>query len=472
MGYQDKYSGSYVVEAGWILAATEGVADLVSHASMRVDDGRIAEVVAGPIKGDLPRVSLPDHLVMPGLISGHTHVASATPTRGLIEGGRSFSRPLKLVDALSDEELDDLTAFNLAEILKAGCTTQVEMSLSLRQAESYVRVAGPWGARGFVGGMIPGTSRLDAIWFRDSDDALFESEAETLAEIEANLAFGRRIANSHGGRMMPMMAPHATDTHTPATMAAIVAAAGELGTGVHTHLSQRMAETDAVRRLYGGLTPTQWLDSLGAFEGPFFGAHMMALDWSVDPAILKRNGAVYAHCPSAGGAGGASQPYPEALAAGIATNVAIDTHSNDLVENVKLAVIAGKARAKLQQTHGVPVKAPTIWDAVGGATAVAADGLRRPDLGRLAPGARADFIALDLSDWLVGAGASPPEPLNNLLYASGAAVTHVAIDGRFVVFDRALQTADEQKVFERGAAVNRKIWRQLVDEDWFSPTPR
>jgi len=51
------------------------------------------------------------------------------------------------VERLSDDELDALTALNLAELLRSGCTTQVEMSLSLRQAESYVRVAERWGVR-------------------------------------------------------------------------------------------------------------------------------------------------------------------------------------------------------------------------------------------------------------------------------------------------------------------------------------
>lgn len=462
-------AGQYIVEAGWVLAHRNGASELIPNGSIRVENDRVAEVNDGRIPGDLPRISVPGDIVMPGLISGHTHVASGTPTRGIIEGGRSFSRPIKLVDQLSDEELDDLTAFNLLEILKAGCTTQVEMSLSLRQAESYVRVAGAWGARGFPGGMIPGTSRLDGIWFRDDDQALFDSVPDTLAEIEANLAFGKKLVGSFGGRMKGMMAPHATDTHTDETMAAIVAAAGELGTGIHIHLSQRATETDAVRRLQNGLSPTQWMDKLGGFAGPFFGAHMSGLDWKTDPEILKRHGAVYAHCPSAGGAGGATQPYPEALASGIATNIAIDTHSNDLIENIKLAVIGGKARAKL--LAGTKVKAPTIWDAVDGATVVAANGLRRPDLGRLSAGAKADFITVDISDWLVGAGTVPPEPLNNLLYANGSNVRHVAVDGTFLVYNRAPTMADEGAIFERGATVNRKIWKQLADENWFAPMP-
>ena len=60
---------------------------------------------------------------------------------------------------LDDEDLDALTAYNLAEILRGGCTTQVEQSLDLRQAESYVRVARRWGVRGYPAPMLPNFAR-------------------------------------------------------------------------------------------------------------------------------------------------------------------------------------------------------------------------------------------------------------------------------------------------------------------------
>jgi cytosine/adenosine deaminase-related metal-dependent hydrolase len=345
------------------------------------------------------------------------------------------------------------------------------MSLSLRQAESYVRVAGKWGCRGYPGGMIPSVLRLDKIWFRKDDRVLFRSARDTMKEIAANLEFGRKHMNAGDGRIKPMMSPHASDTQTEETLRALVDASRRLGTGIHIHLSQRATETAAVRRLWNGLSPAQWLEKHGAFEGPLFGAHMMALDWRTDPEILIKRGAVYAHCPSAGGAGGATQPYPEALAAGIPTAVAIDSHSNDFIENLKLAVIAGKARAKLMADR-VPVKMPTIWGAVEGATLVAARGLGRDDLGRLAPGAKADFSTIDVSAFLYGSGAAPPEPLNNLLYCNGTAVRNVATDGRLQVVDGRLVCADEAQVFTRGAAAVKKIWRRLEAEKWFTPTPR
>jgi len=458
----------YALRAAWVYADEAGGPALVRDAAVLVDQGRVVEVRPGPLPGSLPCLELPGHLLLPGLISAHTHVAAGTPTRGIIEGGRSFALPLQLVEALDDEALDALTAHNLAEIVRGGCTTQVEMSLSLRQAESYARVAARWGVRGFVGPMMPGIDRLFPIWFRQDDAALLASEPATLAEIEAAVRFAERVDGAGGGLLRAMMAPHAADTHTPATLRAVGAAARALGTGVHIHLSQSARETAAVRRLWGK-TPTAWLSELGLLDGPCLGAHMVGLDWDHDPAILRAHGVVYAHCPSGGGAGGPAQPYPEALGAGIPTAVAIDTHSNDMLENMKLAVLYGQARhAALAETSPFAMSRPTIADALAGATAVTADGLRRPDLGRIRPGAAADFVAVDVSGPLVGVGGPPPEPLHHLLYANGLAVTHVTVTGRFLVWDGVFVADDEAAVRRAGYTVVQRLWAELERRGFFA----
>jgi cytosine/adenosine deaminase-related metal-dependent hydrolase len=457
----------YVLRAAWVYADEGGGPALRPDTTVLVDQGRVVEVRPGRSPDHLPCLELPGHLLLPGLISAHTHVAAGTPTRGIIEGGRSFALPLQLVEGLDDEELDALSAHNLAEIVRSGCTTQVEMSLSLRQAASYARVAARWGVRGFVGPMLPGIGRLFPIWFRQDDAALFAAEPGTLAEIAAAVRFAEQVDGAGGGLLRAMIAPHAADTHTPATLRAVGAAARALGTGVHIHLSQSARETAAVRRLWGK-TPAAWLAELGLLDGPCLGAHMVGLDWAHDPAILRAHGVVYAHCPSGGGAGGPAQPYPEALGAELATAVAIDTHSNDMLENLKLAVLYGQARhAALAETSPVPMARPTIADALAGSTAVAADGLRRPDLGRIRPGAAADLVAVDVCGPLVGVGGVPPEPLHHLLYANGLAVTHVVVAGRFLVHDGRFVADDEAAVRRAGYAVVQRLWTELERHNYF-----
>jgi cytosine/adenosine deaminase-related metal-dependent hydrolase len=264
-----------------------------------------------------------------------------------------------------------------------------------------------------------------------------------------------------------MMAPHATDTQTPETMAAIAAAAAELGHGIHIHLSQSANETNVVRRLWG-MTPTAWCASFGMMNGPFFGAHMSGLDFSVDPAILNANGAVYSHCPSAGGAGGGTQPFPEALAQKMNVNIGIDTHSNDYVENLKLAVLYGQARHSLiAGTSPIPLTRPTMWHAIEGATRVPAAGLRRSDLGRIAPGAKADLVTIDVSGPLVGVGTLPPEPLSNLMYANGLSVRHVFTDGVVQVYNGRFIAGDFERIRREAGAAVARLWDMLRAEGWF-----
>jgi len=457
-----------IIEATWALVTLNEKAMLVPDASVRVHGDHIVETAQGRMRGTARRVVAKGQLLLPGFISGHTHVASGTPTRGIIEGGRSYQRPLELLEQLGDDELDAITAHNLAELLRTGCTTQVEMSLSLRQMQSYVRVARRWHVRGFPGAMVPGTARLFPIWRRTGDQVLLASVPDTLTEIEANLAYARSVNGPEGGLLRAMMTPHATDTHTPETMRAMIAGAKALGNGMHVHLAQGSGEARVTERLWKQ-SPAVWMEGLGAFDGPLFAAHMTgatAADWEV----MHRRGGVYAHCPSAGGAGASSgsQPYPEALTAGVLTNIGIDTHSNDYVENLKLAVICGRARARLlNATNGSSLRLPTMRDAIDGATRVAADGLRRSDLGRIAVGAQADLSTIDVSGLLVSAGAAGPEPLHNLLYANGLSVRHVMTQGRFQLFDGRLVVDDEAAVSARGARAVHTIWDQLRAERWF-----
>ena len=456
------------LEPGWLLRWRDGEPRLERDMHVLIRDERIEAVQRRPFPASVPRLKMADCLLMPGFISGHTHVCSGTPTRGIIESGRSDLRALELVEALlDDDELDALTEFNLAELLLSGCTTQLEMSCSLRQAESYVRVAKRWGARGYPGAMIPDISRLVPIVFAEKDRVLLDSEPGTLAEIGRNLEFGRRHAGAGDGRLRPMMSPLGCTAQTPATMQAIGDAARQLGTGVHTHLVFSPDENATLRRRWNR-TAAQWCEDYGFFDGPFFGAHFTFPDWEIDAAIMRRHGAIYAHCPSVGGAGGPTQPYPEALGHGLKVNVGIDTHSNDYLENLKLAVLLGQARYHLLKDRSdLPLAEPTIAEAVRGATLYPAKALGRDDLGRIEPGAQADLIAIDVSGFLAGAGALPPEPLHNLLYANGRSVRHVMTGGIVQVQDGALTVADAGGIMRRGGEAVRRIWSALESEGWF-----
>jgi cytosine/adenosine deaminase-related metal-dependent hydrolase len=465
--------GNFILEADWVLAVQNDRPKLLRNASVRVRADRIEQVSEAPIKCSAPRIRARGQIVLPGLISAHTHISGGTPTRGVIEEGRSFMRPFALATALDDEATDDLTAYNLAELLRSGCTTQLDMSLSPSHVKSYVRVARRWGVRAYPGNAIPGFDRLGDIWAK-GDDALLRSTDETLAEIESYRRFAIAINGADDGRILPMIAPHGPDTNTVETLEASLAVARELGNGIQIHLCRLTEEVDTVQRLWG-CGPIQLLQRVGFFSEPLFGAHLSCIDLDTDlPILLDHDKFTYVHCPSGGGAGATNgcQPFPELVAAGVNTALGTDTHSNDYVENLKLAVLNGRARCFLRQHDSdVPMRLPTIWDAIEAGTLNAARGLGREDLGRIAPGAKADICSIDVTGFLVGGGAVPPEPLNNLLYANGLSVQHVVTDGNFQVMDGVFQVDDARRIQRRGGEVLSLLWEQLAAEGWFRESP-
>ena len=168
------------------------------------------------------------------------------------------------------------------------------------------------------------------------------------------------------------------------------------------------------------------------------------------------------------GSGPRVWPWPEALAAGIKSGPAIDTHSNDMVENVKMAVIHGQARHGLiGKSSKVPLARPTIEQAVNGATSIPAGVLGRSDLGRIAVGAKADLITIDVTGPLVGGGSMSPRPLWNLLYASGGNVRNVITDGYFQVHENVFVVDDEERIVQRGGKAVGRMYEELLKLGYF-----
>src|SRR5690606_23537709 len=266
----------------------------------------------------------------------------------------------------------------------------------------------------------------------------------------------------------PQMAIHAADTHTPETIRAALAVAEELGNGIHIHLAQRIREVEACERLWG-MGPVAWLESLGVFKHQVIAAHLYQMDLEKDPAILKANNVNYVHCACmASILHQGSQPYPEALASGLNISLGIDQLSNDYVENIKLATLNGQLRTNLIEKYNkAKMQRPQIADSVRAATLGGARMLRREDLGRLTPGARADITAIDVTAPLSGLGALPPEPLHHLLYSNGRHVRHVMTNGRRQVLNGRLIVADEGRVVREGGEISKLIWQRLEERKWF-----
>src|SRR3546814_18272364 len=94
-------------------------------------------------------------------------------------------------------------------------------------------------------------------------------------------------------------------------------------------------------RAYWGMGEVEILREVGLLDGRLFGGHMLGVDVAKDlPILAAAKGFTFAHCPSGAGWGvlPSSQPWPEALAAGVNTSIGLDTHSYDYLNNLRPAV--------------------------------------------------------------------------------------------------------------------------------------
>jgi cytosine/adenosine deaminase-related metal-dependent hydrolase len=223
---------------------------------------------------------------------------------------------------------------------------------------------------------------------------------------------------------------------------------------VHTHAAETLVELDIVKRETGH-DEIAYLDSVG-ISGPRAAlAHCVWVDKD-GIARLARQATNIVHCPSSNlKLGSGIAPIPEMLAAGCRVGIGADgapcNNRLDAFAEMRLAALIQKPRLG---PDALPAAHALELATLGGARAL---GLEN-EIGSVETGKRADLIVLDLS----GPHTQPEEGdiISRIVYSARAAdVRHVIVDGRVVVKDGALKTADVTEI-ERDANTHaRKLKR-------------
>ena len=401
-------------------------------------EGRIE--YAGPQRpGSSPTHNLAGHVLMPGLVNGHTHSAM-TLMRGASDDD-GFMPWLAAVQA-AEQHLtrDDVAAglqLAMLEMIETGTTSFADMYhwdaglLELVRAAGMRVLAAPAvftdDAVGFPGvGPWTGAEVLDAT------EAL---AAQFAADPHIRLAYG----------------PHAPYTTPPEQLRAIAGRSLRTGIPIHIHVSESAAEVaDMVERY--GTTPAMHLESLGLFDADVLAAHCVHLS-PEEIAVFARTGTAASHNPVSNlklGCGVA--PLPELLEAGVRLTLGTDSvasnNSLDLFEEIKLATILHRG----VRGDASAVRASDVLDI---ATRGGAEAIGFPETGALEAGRLADVIALDVT----GAGAIPhPSLVSHLAFsARGSDVRHVFIGGRHVYANGDHLTLDADDVRARAAAAAERM---------------
>jgi len=229
------------------------------------------------------------------------------------------------------------------------------------------------------------------------------------------------------------------------------AMARHYGVSLHTHLAEN--DNDVAYSLERfGMTPAQYAEDLGWVGHDVWHAHCVKLD-ADGIALFARTGTGIAHCPCSNMrlASGIA-PVRAMRDAGVPVGLGVDgSASNDG------AHMLGEARqAMLLQRVGYGPAAMGAREALEIATLGGARVLNRDDIGALAPGMSADVVAFDMS--AVGYAGAGHDPVAALVFCTPGTVSTSVINGRVVVRDGVLQSADLPTVL----AEHRRLARELA----------
>lgn len=275
-------------------------------------------------------------------------------------------------------------------------------------------------------------------------------EARGLKDLEDAAAFARRIDGIAGGRIRAMFAPDRIETCTETLLQRTAKIAAEMGAPVRQHCAQSPVELRLVREQHG-CGPIEWLDRIGALRPNWLLPHGTQAT-EREFALIADAGATLVHCPLVSARhGGMLNSFPKCRRLGINIGLGTDTFPPDMILNMQVGMMTARLSDGMEA-----IRSEAMFDAatLGGARA-----LNRPDLGRLAKGAKADIAVVDFSRLLQGT-----DPVQSLMTsASGRDVRDVWIDGRRVMADGQIPGVDEQADAARAQAQFDRVIAQYPD---------
>ena len=421
-----------------------------------VEDGRIVELVAAgnePQAAGAKAYGAGEHVVLPGLINTHHHFYQ-TLTRALPAAlDRELFPWLKALypvwAGLTPEALDLAATVAMAELMLSGCTTttdhhyvfpagledgiDIEIAAAQRLGLRVLLTRGSMNLSERDGGLPP--------------DSVVQDEDAILADSERLI--GHYHQRGEGAMTQVALAPCSPFSVTTSLMRATADLARKLDVRLHTHLAETGDENDFCHQLYG-CRPLDYLETCGWLESRVWLAHGIHFKAEEMPRLAKA-GVSVSHCACSNQVLASGHcPVCELEAVGVHVGIGVDgSASNDgsnLMQEVRAAFLIQRARYGVGK---VSHKDALRWATEGSAACVG-----RPELGRIAPGKRAD-LALFKLDELRFSGHG--DPLAALVLCGAHRADRVMVDGRWTVQDGAIPGLDLAGLVRRHQAAAKAL---------------
>jgi cytosine/adenosine deaminase-related metal-dependent hydrolase len=417
---------------------------------VRIRGGVIAEVGAALSTDGAEVVNAAGCIVTPGLVNTHHHLYQ-TLTRAVPAGQDAllfgWLRALYPIWArYTPEDVHLATLCGLGELALSGCTTSSDhlyLFPNGARLDDTIAAATEMGLRFHPtrGAMSIGESAGGL-----PPDSLVERE-------EAILDDCLRVIDAFhdpapGAMVRVGVAPCSPFSVSRELMRDAAILAREKGVRLHTHLAEN-DEDVAYSLATFGCRPGQYAEDLGWTGDDVWHAHCVKLDEG-EIGLFARTRTGVAHCPCSNcRLGSGIAPVRAMRDAGVPVGLGVDgSASND---RANLMAEARQALLLQRVARGADMMGAreALWIATRGGAEV----LGRDDIGRIAPGFRADIAVWDVSS-LESAGSWDAAAL---VLAGPGRVRDLFVEGRRVVAEGRLVTSDERALAARAAAAVARL---------------
>lgn len=406
-----------------------------------------------------------DLMVMPGLVDLHSHPSTEPLFRGVRE---EHGLPAQYMTGLHERSIalrPDADArmagkqVAYCEMLLSGITSVADLS---GPDHGWIDLAARSGLRVFL---APGFA--SARWHMDNGWALKYAwdDAGGRRGFDAALRLTGEAGKHPSGRLSGMISPAQIDTCQPDLLRDSFDAAKERNLPFTVHCAQSVNEVKEMIDRHGK-TSIRFAHDLGILSSRTILGHAIFIDehswirWHTrdDLRSLAETGTHVAHCPQPFARyGHMLEDFGRYRRAGVNFGIGTDVAPHNLIEEMRLATVLSRIAARDITTTNVAA----VFHA---ATAGGADALGRPDLGRLAPGAKADLVLIDLTNpWM----RPVRDPLRSLIFtAADRAIKAVYVDGAKVMENGRVLTLDHLTALAAAAEGQRRMLRDAPANDW------
>jgi cytosine/adenosine deaminase-related metal-dependent hydrolase len=457
-----------LLQGGWVVGFDGQGHELIPNGCVVFEDDRVVQV-GRRFDGQVDRrIEAAGKLISPGLINCHLHAATNASQAVFIDGQKTdyfgsnfigYAAPRRGAPAPRGRDTAEVAgAYGLWSALRAGATTILDVGTMPGGPEAFTAVAGELGVRAYLG---PAFRAADYVF--DGSRIIWEwDEARGRAGLERAVAYVKQYDGAHQGRIRAMLYPGQVDSCPPELLKAARQQADELDVPIQIHAAMNQREFHKILEQYGQ-TPIQLLDSVGFLKPRtglghcvFHNAHSWChYPYGDDLGLLAASGATVVHAPyKYAKMGIAFESFERYRARGINLAIGTDTYPQDIVHEMRWASLVSRLADQNFQV-GRP---RDVYDA---ATLGGARLLGRDDLGRLAPGAKADIVVIDLLKTHYGAVHDPIKSLVEC--GSGSDVETVIVDGQMLVEQGQPTRVDERALLAKVQAEGERIFASVPD---------